>query len=371
MGDFWSMLKKISETLSGETSRLLKRSRNAMRLITGSLPRVGQTPHHVVFQRNKMSLLRYECPKDTANPEDNGTETIPEELRTERSNIPILIVPSVINRHYILDLQKDRSFVEYLVKQGFDVFVISWGKVTEEDRYQTFDDYIEMLVEPSVRRICRFTGHDKIHLVGHCLGGIMALPYAALYPERIASFLNLTGPVDLRHGGILRRWTDSMDVDVMVDALGNAPWPLLQTTFHMMKPMGLLQKTAWFYEQLWKSDVVDSFVALETWANDNVSLSGEFFRTYIKEIYQKNALYNGTLIVRGRRVDLSKITVPVYNVAAKNDHIATEASVLALKDVVPQTENLVVYGGHVGVVVSRSASKKVWPKIVAFFDSIS
>tara|TARA_B100000609_G_C17221543_1_gene440442 strand:- start:3456 stop:4577 length:1122 start_codon:yes stop_codon:yes gene_type:complete len=356
------MLEKISKTLSEEVMRFYKRTKNMSRLLADPVGKVGLTPADVVFQRNKMTLLRYE-------PWEGMQEESETPLPAPRSHpIPVLLVPSVINRHYILDLQPGKSFVEYLVKQGFDVYMMNWGTPGGEDRYQTFDDYIELLIHASVRRIQKLTGAPKIHLVGHCLGGIMTLPYAVLHPERIQTLFNLTTPVDLRHGGILKIWTDSLEVDSFVDAFGNAPWPILQASFHMLKPMGLVQKTAWFYEQLWNDEVIDNFMALETWVNDNVSISGEFYRTYIKEIYQKNALYNGTLVINGEKIDLRKLKMPVMNVAAAGDHIATPPSVLALQDLVPHTHNVTFKGGHIGAVVSRRASKKLWPEITAFFE---
>lgn len=347
-----SKLSELAQEWVGEMTRGMHRSRNAWRLLGGYRPEIAATPADVVFERNKMRLLRY---RSTA---------------TELHAHPLLLVPSVINRHYILDLQPGKSLVEYFVNEGFDVFIIDWGKPGAEDQYITFDDVIELQLDAAVRKVVRLSGSSQIHLVGHCLGGLLTLVYASLHPKRVASMMNITTPVDLRKGGILRSWTEFMDVDQMVDALGNAPWPLLQASFHMLKPMALLQKTAWIYEKLWDDYTVDSFLALETWSNDNVSISGEFYRTYIKELYQNNALFEGTLQIRGWPVDLSKITVPVFNVAAKGDHIAPEESIVALSEKIPQTQNLLVSGGHIGGVISRRASRTLWPQMAEFFRNV-
>jgi polyhydroxyalkanoate synthase len=345
-----SKLGEISQEWASEWTKTVGRSRNAMRVMNGYAPEVGATPADVVLTRNKMRLLRYRPTTEVTHP------------------IPLLFVPSVINRHYILDLQEGKSLVAYLVDHGFDVFIIDWGKPSGEDRYVTYDDIIELYLGAAIRRMRRITGAPKVHLIGHCLGGMLTLTYASLHQEHAATLMNITTPVDLRHGGILRAWTEFMDVDLLVDTLGNVPWPLLQASFHMLKPMMLLQKAAWIYEKLWDDHTVDSFLALETWSNDNVSIAGEFYRTYIKELYQNNALFEGELRVRGKRVDLSTISVPVMNVAAQGDHIAPEESIVALSELVPQTQNVLVAGGHIGGVISRRASRVLWPQLVTFFN---
>ncbi len=348
---------KMAGEWGEEVKRGQMRWRNFVRLLQGYKPPIGATPSDIVFRRNKVTMRRY--------------HRSPEVVASAPETLPVLLVPSVINRSYILDLQPGKSVVEYLANAGLDVFLLDWGKPTSEDRYQTYDDYIEHLLKGAVRKIQRLTGHDRIHLLGHCLGGMLTLTYAALYPNDVGAMLNMTTPVDLRHGGILKTWTQPMDPDLMIDALGNAPWPLLQASFHMLKPMLQLQKTAWIYERLWDDNTIDSFISLETWSNDNVHIAGEFFRTYIREIYQNNALYNGTLVVKGRRADISTLTHPVMNIAAQGDHIAPEASVVGLIDRVPQTQNLVLPGGHIGAVISRRAAKKLWPQLVDFFQQHS
>lgn len=357
-----SVIGRWAQEWKEELTRGQQRVRNWFRLLGGYKPAIGATPSEVVMRRNKMAVRRYfPTTPDQGNDREHGAEH-PSSL----SRCPVLLVPSVINRSYILDLQPGKSVVEYLVNAGLDVYLIDWGKPGAEDQYLSFDDYIDHLLRGAIQRIFRLTGTQQIHLVGHCLGGMLTLTYAALYPEEVKSLLNMTTPVDLRHGGILQTWTKPMDPDLMVDALGNAPWPLLQASFHMLKPMLQIQKVAWLYERLWDDNTIDSFISLETWSNDNVSISGEFFRTYIKEIYQRNALYNGSLVVNGRQVDIGTIQQPVLNIAAQGDHIAPEASVLGLVDRVPHTENMVLPGGHIGAVISSRASRTLWPQLVSF-----
>lgn len=348
---FW---QRTTQEWKDELQRMRRRGANWWRMLKGYRPPIGASPYSLIMQRNKMELRRYSL-------FDLKSEAV-------HPKIPVLIVPSTINRSYILDLQPGKSLVEYLIGQDLDVFMIDWGKPTSEDRYISFDDHVEHLLGAAIDNISRLTGHKQIHLIGHCLGGMLTLVYTALHPNRVCRLINLTSPVDLRHGGMLSTWAKFANPRLLINAFGNAPWPLLQLSFHTLKPMLFLQKTAWFYERLWDDHTVDNIIALETWANDNVSIAGQFFCTYIEEIYQKNALFDGTLVVKGRRVDLTTIHQPVLNVAAQGDHIAPEQSVMALAQLIPHTQNLLLRGGHIGAVISKYASQKLWPKISAFLS---
>ena len=346
-------LKKASGILGEEAERMVRRTQNTYHLLKAPYP-MGVTPHEIVMQRNKMRLLAF-------------ARYSPSTPATAR---PILIVPSLINRYYILDLQKEKSYVEFLSRQGFPVYVIDWGNPTPEDQYVSFSEHIDSLIHGAVRKLCALHDCEDVHLVGHCVGGMLTLSYAALYPSHVASLLNLTTPIDLSQGGILTQWTrpDWMDPDVVVETFGNAPAALLQASFQFLVPMGKAMRQAWIYEQLPNDEAIENIRAIETWANDNVSLPGDFFRTFIRDLYQKNALYQRTFHLAGRRVDLTTLKQPILNIACKADHIAPPASVFALKDLVPHTQNIQISGGHIAVVASSKSVTHLWPQTSAFFQ---
>ena len=186
------------------------------RLVTRAVQQqavVGATPAQVVHHENKWRLLRYE-------PRAAG--------RAYRT--PLLLVPSLINRHYVLDLMPGKSFVEYLVGMGHDVFVIDWGTPGDEDRHLTFDDIVDGYLGRAVRVAARLGGAARVHVLGYCLGGTLAIIHAAARPERIASLCVLAAPVKFGDEGLLAAWTRSrrFDLDALVTALGNVPWQLLQ-----------------------------------------------------------------------------------------------------------------------------------------------
>lgn len=313
---------------------------------------VGQTPSDVVFQENKWSLLRY-------RPRPDGLAF----------DTPVLLVPSLINRHYVLDLMPGKSFAEYLVAQGHDVHVIDWGTPGPEDRYLSFDD----IADRYLGRALRLTAgtNTNAHVLGYCLGGTLSAIHAAAHPSRFASFVALAAPVDFDDDGIMSIWTrqPQFDVAALVEAFGNVPWQLMQAAFHMLRPTMGLAKAVGVADKLWNDEFLDGFFALETWGNDNVSFPGTAYREYIEKLYRANALVKDELTVSGRRVTLRDVTCPTLAITFEHDNIVPQQSAAALLERIGAADKQRIHlaGGHVGAVVSRAASKGLWPKISAFW----
>lgn len=315
-------------------------------------PPVGAHPADVVHRENKWRLLRY---------------------RSEgvRYRTPILLVPSLINRHYVLDLLPGKSFVEFLVQSGFDVFCIDWGTPTDEDRYLGFDDIADRYVGRAIRVASSFGRSGTCHLLGYCMGGTLATIHAAAHPETLASLLALAAPIQFDDDGLLSRWTrsDGFDVDAMIDGFGNLPWPLMQASFHMLRPTLSLYKAVMLVDRAWDDRFLDGFFATETWGNDNVDFPGACYRTWVKELYRGNALIRDELSLSGRRIYLRDITCPTLAITFEHDHIVPARSAKVLVDRVGTSdkEHLHMPGGHVGAVVSSSAKKHLWPRMIGFW----
>ncbi|MFI5299772.1 MAG: alpha/beta fold hydrolase, partial [Polyangiales bacterium] len=311
-------------------------------LLQRKKPRVAPTPADVVHRENKWSLLRYR-----ARPEGRAFSA------------PVLLVPSMINRHYVLDLLPGKSFVEYLVKRGHDVFCIDWGTPTDEDRYVTFDDICDHAIGRALRVAAKVSSPEaphKPHVLGYCMGGTLAVIHAAAHNDSMASLVAVAAPVRFSDDGLLSRWTrsPSFDVCALVDALGNVPWPLMQSAFHLLRPTLTLSKIAHLADRAWTDEFLDGFLATETWGNDNVAFPGECYRRYIEALYRGDQLIDGTFSLSGVRVDLRALTTPTLAVTFENDSIVPFESAGVLIDVIGAHDKrlLKVPGGHVGAMVS-------------------
>jgi polyhydroxyalkanoate synthase len=313
---------------------------------------VGETPHTVAWSENKWRLLRF----------------TPAQKKYAR---PILLVPSLINRWYVLDLGSGRSMIEWLVAQGHEVFCIDWGTPGAEDRYLTWDDFGGRYLGRAVRVASRLGGTGDVHLLGYCLGGTLATAYVAAFPDQVASLLALAAPIDFDQAGIMALWTrvPGFDVRALVDAFGNVPWQLMQASFKMLKPVNDASKVVGLLDRAWDDEFLESFLATERWGSDNVSFPGETYVRYITELYRGNQLVRGGFSVLGRPVDLGAITCPVLAVAFEDDHIVPIASAAPLIERVGSRDKYLMAqrGGHVGAVVSRKAADRLWPAMAKFW----
>lgn len=325
---------------------------------------VAATPHLVVHRENKWTLLRYEAaPGDPTGPERAQPSTGP----TFRH--PILLVPSLINRHYVLDLMPGKSMAQWLVARGHDVFCIDWGTPEAEDRDLDLATIAHRYLGRAVRVAARLAGHPP-HLVGYCMGGTLATVYAALEPASVRSLITLAAPIRFDDDGLLTAWskTRSFDVDALVDATGLVPWQLLQSSFHLLRPTSNLMKVVNLIDRAWNDPFLDGFFALETWANDNVSLPGAFYRSWIVDFYRDDRLWKGTLDIAGRDVVLSAITCPTLAVSFEHDNIAPPASCEALVERIASPDKAIsrLPGSHIGGTTSSAAAKNLWPLLSSF-----
>lgn len=317
-------------------------------------PKVGVTPQAVVFRENKWSLIRY-------LPKDDGP----------KFKTPILLVPSLINRHYVLDLMPGKSFAEFLVNAGHDVYVIDWGTPGDEDRFLSFDDVCDRYIGRALRQVARTSERNKAHLLGYCLGGTLTSIFAAVRQEHIASLTAIAAPVRFKDTSLLSSWANSksFDVQAMIDAYGNVPWPLMQAAFHMLRPTLMLWKGVHLLDKAWDDEYLNGFIALETWGNDNVSFPGECYRRYFEALYKEDALIDDSFYLSGELAKLSNIRCPTLAVTFEHDNIVPHQSASVLLDRISSTdkERIHLIGGHVGAMVSSSAAKSLWPKISAWW----
>src|SRR4051812_45028447 len=184
------------------------------------MPALATTPRDTLLRDGSASLYRF--------------RRADEDARGERGEkIPLLLVPSLINRWYVLDLREGVSLAASLVERGLDVWCLDWGAPGDEDRYFTWDDVVARLAR-NIRRVKRETGAEKVALLGYCIGGTLAGIQTALDPESIAALVNLAGPFDFAEGGFLAEMTNPRWFDAeAVAAAGNISAQQMQSGFQM------------------------------------------------------------------------------------------------------------------------------------------
>lgn len=337
------------------TQKLVKGTEIKSRLREEDI-QIGVTPKEEVYREDKVVLYRF-------------TPKVEHSL-----NIPILIVYALVNRPYIVDLQEDRSLVANLLKLGMDIYLIDWGYPSRADRWLTLDDYINGYINNCVDVVRERHSKDQINLLGICQGGVFSLCYSSLYPEKVKNLITMVTPVDFHiNEGLLNVWggctlgRQALDVDLMVDTLGNIPGDFLNLEFVMLKPFQLgVKKYIDLLESIDCEDKVVNFLRMEKWIFDSPDQAGEAYRQFMKDFYQGNKLIKGSFEIGEKRVDLGNISIPILNIYAEQDHLVPPASSLALEKYVASVDYTVrsFPVGHIGMYVSSKVQRDLPPTIV-------
>lgn len=282
---------------------------------------------------------------------------------TPTAKIPLLISYALVNRPYMVDLQSDKSIVRGLLARGEDVYIIDWGYPDRSDRFLTLEDYIERFLGGAIDHLRRAHKLDAINLLGICQGGTFSLCYAALHPDKVRNLITMVTPVDFHtDDNMLSNWVRELDVDLLVDTLGNVPADVMNHCYLMLKPFRLnLQKYVGLVDILDDKAAVEDFLRMEKWIFDSPDQAGEAFRQFIKQFYQGNGFVNGGIKIGDRGVHLGLVEMPVLNIFAEQDHLVPPASSKAMKGLIGTDDytELSFRGGHIGIYVSGRAQKEV------------
>ncbi|CAM3704993.1 alpha/beta fold hydrolase [Smaragdicoccus niigatensis] len=346
------------ERVRREIERNALRARNGIRLATGiSKPKTGQSPKDVVWTFGRAELWHYR---------NDAVRFTP----------PLLIIPSLVSRSNILDLATGNSLIEALVSAGFDVYMLDWGTPDERDAANRLEDYVDLAIPAAIAQVRRRANVPEVNLLGYCFGGVLTLMHAAHNPTSpIQSLTVVACPVDFSQLGALVDviGRTEFDVEKALDDNGNIPPQVIAQSFRTLAPMGDITNYVNLLDQMWRDEFVTAHQLMNGWATDHIPFPGAAARQTANMLIRDNALMNGRLELGGDRVSLSEITVPFLAVLGTRDTIIPEAASAPVTDLVgsAQKETLRMDGGHVGLVVGRSAHRKTIPKLIDFLQKRS
>lgn len=326
-------------------------------LIENGAPAAEHAENDVVYKEDKMSVLHFKP------------------LAAQKVKTPLLIVYALVNREYMMDLQEDRSFIRNLLNAGVDVYQVSWGYPTADDKYTTLDDYIDGYINNAVDHVLKETGHKSLNVLGVCQGGTFMTMYSALYPEKIKNLITMVAPIDFHAAvdhGLLFRWSLDMDVDSLVDAYGIIPGDLLNMSFDLLQPVELMfNKYVNISKNFADMKKASNFLRMEKWVADSPDQVGETYRRFIKDFYQANKLVKNEVVIGGKQVNLKNITMPVLNLYGEKDHIVPPQASIPLNDLVGSrdSERVGYPVGHIGMFVSSKSQGMIAPKVVEFLSN--
>ena len=306
---------------------------------------VAVTPGKVVGRSDVAEILQFEP----------TTETV---LKR-----PLLICPPWINKYYILDLNPQKSFIRWALEQGHTVFVISWVNPDERHGMKGWEAYIREGLQYAFDTVQTATGEDKLNVIGYCVGGTLLAAALALFAQegddRVASATFFTTQVDFTHAGDLKVFVDEDQIAALERAMGEKGYldgTKMATAFNMLRSGDLI----WPY-------VINNYLRgkdplpfdLLYWNADSTRMAAANHSFYLRNCYLENNLTTGQMEIAGRRLSLGDVTMPVYNLAAREDHIAPAKSVFTgCRYFGGPVEFVMAGSGHIAGVVNPPAQNK-------------
>jgi len=327
----------------------------------------GATSREVVWTKNKAKLFRY--PR---------SEERPGEVVGGRRPVPVHLTYGFVLKPYVLDLVPGNSLVEYLVGEGFDVYMLDLGISDAQDAGLSLGNLVLDYVHGAVQKVLETSGADEISLFGHSQGGTLCAMYASLFPGGpLKNLVLLSTPTEFapRNPGALGLWTLAsrssgayFDPAIVPNTFGNLPTDLASSTINAVASLqattvgmaarafgfGVYDRALRVIQDLAVRDVsLRSWLAASKWVDDASPFPGEAFQRWVQDFYQGDKLVKGAVELRGRRVDLSRIGCAVLNISGKKDHIVpiseTEATTALARS--QDKESLSLDAGHVGMLI--------------------
>jgi polyhydroxyalkanoate synthase len=356
-----------------ETVRLRKYATGTHLLLEEIGVETGATSREVVWTKNKAKLFRYLRSGER-----------PGEVVGRRRSVPVLLTYGFVLKPYVLDLVPGNSLVEYLVGEGFDVYMLDLGISDAQDAGLSLGNLVLDYVHGAVQKVLETSGADEISLLGHSQGGTLCAMYASLFPGGpLKNLVLLSTPTEFapRNPGALGLWTLAsrssgayFDPAMVPNTFGNLPTDLASRTINSVASFqataigmaarafghgfGVYDRALRVIQDLADRDVsLRSWLAASKWVDDAAPFPGEVFRRWVQDFYQGDKLVRGEVELCGRRVDLSRIGCAVLNISGKKDHIVptskTEATTALARS--QDKESLSLDAGHVGMLIGPGA----------------
>lgn len=308
---------------------------------------VATAPGQVVWRDELFELIQFDAATDTQHA------------------IPLLIFPPWINKFYIMDLQPANSLIRWLSAQGFTVFVCSWVNPDKDKAGFGFDEYLEKGIYRAVEKVLEQTGSKTLNTVGYCIGGTLmgaALAHmAAKKDKRVAATTFFAAQHDFEEAGDLLLFTDEHwlnTVEAQMDEAGGVlPGAAMAETFNALRANDLIWS---FFVSNYLMGKSPAAFDLLFWNADQTRMPKALHMDYLRSMYGQNLLSRGEFGIGGIKVDLSDVTIPLYFVASREDHIAPMNSVYRSAKAFRNADVTVTLGGsgHIAGIINPPAAKK-------------
>ncbi len=289
----------------------------------------------------------------------------------KKRGAPIFLIPSLVNRAYILDLSAETSLCRWLASEGFDVFLVDWDAPGEQEMAFTLSDYIARL-DRAARAVSQSLDEQALFYAGYCMGGLLALAAAERAGDACSGLALLATPWDfhaeqVEHARMLGRLAGIFEP--LIASTGGLPVDVLQSLFAGVDPLLGFRKFAAFSKLTSQSQKADAFVALEDWLNDGIALAGPVARECLAGWYGDNTPGRGEWRVDGAAVRPELFNKPSLALIPSGDRIVPPASAMGLAERLPRVTISMPKAGHIGMVVGSRRLTAAWEPLRNFILS--
>ncbi|MDX1921691.1 MAG: alpha/beta fold hydrolase [Alphaproteobacteria bacterium] len=283
----------------------------------------------------------------------------------------MLVIPSLINRYHVLDIDVRQSFVRDLAEKGFRPLLLDWDMPGKEESGFSLDDYLSKRLFPALNIANKLQG-GPVHVIGYCMGGLLAAALATHAQDAIRSLMFLATPWDFHaDGGEQSARVEKMlpHIEPILKTQNELPVDVLQCFFISLQPFAILDKFLRFAGMKPRSAEERAFVLIEDWVNEGVPLVGKVAETCLQGWYIQNTPANGRWKVLGKTIRPQDINLPSLHVIPQNDKIVPPASAKRLAGGMRQATVIQPEFGHISMMVNGAARDKVWPALFSWLAS--
>jgi polyhydroxyalkanoate synthase len=297
-------------------------------------PDVGGTPRFPVWKKNKATLWHYPAVQ-------------------KRYRVPLLLVYSLVNKSFILDLEPGSSMIGAFINSGFDVYLLDCGIPGYEDKDMTVDDYIVDYIQKGVQRALRHSGADEITVIGYCLGGTLTAMYAAMADEPIKNLILSVAPIDFSAAPVLDKWLkalreEKVNFDRIIDVYGLIPAQFIEAGMRLVTSPVYFSPYLSLLNRAYDDEYVEKWRRFNKWTRGHIPFAGATLKQLNNDIVKENKLVNGGLVIRGKSADLVNIESNLLVVSTSNDRLVPKELSLPVMDLVSSKDKTfrLAEGGH-------------------------
>ncbi|QFT90364.1 Poly-beta-hydroxybutyrate polymerase [Bacillus sp. THAF10] len=301
----------------------------------------GVTLRKAVWKKNKATLWYYPS-------------------STKKFKTPVFITYSLINQPFILDLLPGKSTIEALVKNGFDVYLIDFGKPSLEDQQMTLSDYVSSYIHQAVQKTLQHARVEELTMIGYCLGGTLAAIYASIHPKAIKNLILLVTPIDFSKSPYFDKWVMRLrkegtasfaymeELGIIPSSYVKAGVRLVTTPVYFTPYISLLLKAH-------DRDYVEKWIRFHTWTEGHIPMTSGVAKQMMEDFTLENKLIKGSFSIQSKKAKLSNITANLLVVGTENDRLVPLHQMMPIMDKVASKDKHVhvLKGGHTAATVEN------------------